>query len=80
MANGIICFATNVGMSKIILNDSSKIFNNEEILIKKIIKLIKIKNNNHSYWLKLKKNCSNHIKNKFSIQKMIFNYNKVWFF
>ena len=55
MSNGIICFATNAGMSKIILNDSSKIFNNEEILTKKIIKLIKIKNNNYNYWLKLKK-------------------------
>ena len=54
MSNGIICFATNAGMSKIILNDSSKIFNNENF-DEKIIKLIKIKNNNYNYWLKLKK-------------------------
>jgi glycosyltransferase involved in cell wall biosynthesis len=78
MANGVISLSTDTGEAKKIVKFSWRIFDNSNSLIKKIIYLNSIKINNYNKWLLIKKDCSNHIKKFFSIEKMIINYNKIW--
>ena len=78
MANKVICLTTDVGEAKYIVDNSSRIFNNYNDLINKVKKLKKLKDTDLMNWLKIKNNCKKRIEKKFTIKKMVSNYNKVW--
>ena len=78
MNNGVICLSTNIGESLKIVKEKNRIFKNLDDLVNKIIGLKKIKDEDPSKWMRLKSNCKMHIRNKFSINKMIKNYYSVW--
>lgn len=80
MACECFCISTDVGDSKLILNDERWIVSpgNYKILSNKINEAIKFKQFNPSSWLETKKNNRKKIIDNYSLTKMIQNYNKCW--
>lgn len=79
MACGTPCIATDIGDSKIIIDKFGTIVepNNTLQLSNAVIDMIN-KYNNRSSWNELTLACSEHIKNEFSIERMVSQYNSVW--
>ena len=78
MACGTPCVVTDVGDSSLIVGKTGWVVkpSNPELLAKSLIKALKfskLKKWNHQCL-----SARNRIANKFPIQKMIYNYNKVW--
>ena len=80
MACECFCISTDVGDSKLILNDERWIVSpgNYKILSNKINEAIKFKQFNTSSWLNTKKTNRKKIIDNFSLNKMIQNYNNCW--
>lgn len=79
MLSGTPVIATDSGDTKLIINKfgwTSSVRNSKK-LSKNLYKAIKYKKN-HLNYLKLRKNCRDLIIKKFSINKMIENYNFIW--
>lgn len=79
MACGTPCIATDIGDSKVIVDKFGTIIkpNNNLQLSQSMIDMID-RYNHKSTWHDLTLACSEHIKNKFSIESMISQYNLVW--
>lgn len=79
MACGTPCIATDIGDSKIIVDNFGMIVkpNNTFQLSQAVIDMLDNYSNTSS-WNELTLACSEHIKNKFSIEYMVSQYNSVW--
>lgn len=80
MACGTPCIATNIGDSKLIIDKFGKVIApcDSESLANAIIEYIEKLKNKPESWLNLREEGSKFIKNNFSIQSMIYNYNMIW--
>jgi len=81
MACGTPCVTTDVGDAAVIVGDTGWIVppKNPQALADAITKAIEEIKTNDESWLQRKEACRKRIVNKFSIEKMIESYNRVWF-
>ena len=80
MSSGTPCVASNLGEIKEIINKFGWTVDpgNSLQLKESILDAINLKSQNNKEWESLCINCSTHIKNNFSINKMIKSYEFLW--
>lgn len=78
MNNGVISLSTNIGESFKVVGAKKRIFNNLSELKQKVLELKNVKENSRQDWIKIKQNCKKHIRNNFSINRMLKIYNDIW--
>ncbi len=81
MACGTPCVTTDVGDASVIVGDTGWVVppKNPQALADSIIQVVEDIKTNNKAWLQRKEACCTRIVDKFSIEKMIESYKRVWF-